>query len=190
MAVTAVELLQEAEIPSLPEVFYRLEAAINNPYSSLADIASILSDDTGLTARILRTANSSLFSFPAPIDTISQAITVVGTQQLRELVLSTYVVRMFEGVPAEFVDMGAFWRHSVACGIAARTMATYRRETNIERFYLLGILHDIGRLILCLYRPEPAAYAMQLAREQNRHLVAVESETIGVDHAEIGAALL
>jgi putative nucleotidyltransferase with HDIG domain len=186
----AAELLQDADIPTLPEIFYRVEAAINNPYSNLSDIASILVGDAGLTARVLKVANSSLFSFPAHIDTVSQAISVVGTQQLRELVLSTYVMRAFEGVPAGLVDMDGFWRHSIACGIAARVIAAYRREANIERFYLLGLLHDVGRLILYVQRAEAAAQALQLSREQRRHLVDVESETIGIDHAEVGAALL
>ena len=190
MPLTAAELLQDAEIPTLPEIFYRLEAAINNPYSNLADIASILAADTGLAARILKIANSSLFSFPASIETVSQAISVVGTQQLRELVLSTYVMRVFEGIPIDLVDMNAFWRHSIACGVGARVIAAYRRETNIERFYLLGLLHDIGRLVLYLRQPESAAQALRASQAQCRYLVDLESEMIGIDHAEVGAALL
>src|SRR3972149_10468155 len=102
------------KVVSLPEVFIRLNEAINNPYNNLSDIADIISDDTGLAARMLRVANSAMFNFSSPVVTISHAVTIIGTRQLRDLVLATYAIQAFKGIPGDLVDMKSFWKHSIA----------------------------------------------------------------------------
>ena len=128
------------EIPSLPMIFTRIDEAVNNPRSSLADIGRIISEDSSLTARLLKIVNSAFYSFPSKIETISRAVTVVGTQQLRDLALATSVMKLFQGIPPDLINMEAFWKHSIACGVAARVLAAHKREANIERFFVAGIL--------------------------------------------------
>ncbi|MCK4710055.1 MAG: HDOD domain-containing protein, partial [Gammaproteobacteria bacterium] len=70
------------------------------------------------------------FNFPSEIDTITRAITVIGTKQLRDLVLATKVITMFNHIDNKIVDMTSFWKHSIATGILARILASYRREPN------------------------------------------------------------
>jgi len=191
MSVSAQALVAGAvEITSLPEVYTRLDAAIEDPYSNLDDVGALLADDPALAARLLRLANSALYRFPAPVETITQAITVIGTKPLRELVLATSVIDMFQHVAPELVSQESFWRHSIGCGLAARAVAAWRRESNVERFYVAGLLHDLGRLVLYLKLPERAEAALAMSRREGLALHRAEQELLGFDHADVGAELL
>jgi HD-like signal output (HDOD) protein len=143
-----------------------------------------------LTARLLKIVNSAFYSFPSKIETISRAVTVVGTQQLRDLALATSVMKLFKGVPPDLISMEPFWRHSIACGVAARVLATHKREANIERFFVAGILHDIGRLVLCMKEPDWMRSALGRCHASGELLYKVEDEELGFDHASLGRILL
>ncbi|CAK0737950.1 HDOD domain-containing protein [Gammaproteobacteria bacterium] len=185
------QLIQQAPtIPSLPEIFHQLVAIIDDPQINLSDIAKVIADDTSLSARLLRIANSAMFNFPSKITTITQAITVIGTQQIRDLVLASSVISIFKGVSCEMVDMESFWRHSIACGIAARTIATLRHSVNVEKYYVLGLLHDIGLLLSISLIPEQANIALKRCQLEGELLHRVEREIQGFNHTELGAALL
>ena len=178
------------EIPSLPMIFTRIDEAVNNPRSSLADIGRVISEDSSLTARLLKIVNSAFYSFPSKIETISRAVTVVGTQQLRDLTLATSVMKLFQGIPPDLINMEAFWKHSIACGVAARVLAAHKREANIERFFVAGILHDIGRLVLCMKDPDWMRSALGRCHASCELLYKVEIEELGFDHASLGRVLL
>lgn len=191
MSASAEQLVQGAvELSSLPEIYYRLSACIDDPHSNLSGIGEIVSTDPVLSARLLKIANSALFNFPSPVESINQAITVVGTAQLRDLVLSTSVIDMFRGIFGNLVSMDSFWRHSIACGITARVIATYRREANIERYYVIGLLHDIGKLVMQVQLTEAARQAIYQCRQDGHALYQTEQTLIGFDHAAVGGALL
>jgi HD-like signal output (HDOD) protein len=177
-------------IYSLPYFYERLNECINHPRSSIADIARIITEDQGLTARLLKLANSPLFGYYSRVDTIIKAVTIIGTQQLRDLALAASVMGVFTGIPEELMNMSTFWRHSVACGIIARTMAACLRENNVERYFVAGILHDVGQLVLCTAVPETAANLIRDSREQEELFFSTERRTLGFDHAELGGALM
>ena len=104
---------------SLPSVYMRLTKVIDQRTSSARDIGKIVSEDPGLTARLLRLVNSAYYGFPQRIETVSRAISVIGTHQLVDLALATSVIEIFKKIPHEIVDMESFWKHSLACGIFA-----------------------------------------------------------------------
>ena len=178
------------EVSSLPMIHLRLEEAINNPKKSMSDIAKIIREDPGLTARLLRIVNSAFYNFPSRVETISQAVTIVGTQQLSALALATSVMKMFKGLPEDLVSMDSFWRHSIACGLAARFIGTLLREANAERFFVAGMLHDIGRLVMYTKLTEPSREILTTAKAQQQLLYEAERERLGFTHAVVGGVLL
>jgi len=191
MSLETHDLVKSAgSISSLPTIFIRINDAVNNPRSSLADIGRVISEDPGLTARLLRIVNSAFYSFPSKIDTISRAVTIVGTQQLRDLALATSVMKVFKGIPEDLINMEAFWCHSIGCGITARVLASHRREANLERHFVTGMLHDIGRLLLFMNLPKQSRAALMRCQRSEELLYKVEREEIGFDHATVGSALL
>lgn len=178
------------QVSSLPIIYTRINEAVNNPRSSMRDISTIIGDDPGLTSRLLQLVNSAFYGYPTKIDTISRALLIVGTQQLRDLALATSIMKLFDGISEDLVTMESFWRHSIACGVAAKIIATYRRDPNIERFFVAGIVHDIGRLIIFKKAPGEAKQALTSCRANSELLYSVEPRIIGVDHCEVGRALL
>jgi len=191
MTPDARQLLDEyVEVSSLPMIFVRINEALNRPSSSIMDVSRIISEDSGLTARLLRLVNSPLYGFPSHIETVSRALVVIGTQQLRDMALATSVIKLFSGIPADLVTMESFWQHSVACGLAARILATYRREANVERLFVGGLLHDVGRLVLYSRMAKLAREALVRARQDRKLLTLAEREVIGFDHALVGSLLV
>ncbi|MBB5021506.1 HDOD domain-containing protein [Desulfurispira natronophila] len=187
----AEELIRNADdIPSLPQIVYRLDQSLQDPRANFNDFANIIAEDSALSAHLLRIANSSLYQFPETIDTVSRAVTLIGTKQLKELVVATSITRLFSGLPNSLVDMGQFWQHSIGCGISAKVIAGFCRLGNTERYYLLGLLHDIGRLVLYRSYPELAMESFKLAQEQDTPLYRAEQKVLGFDHSNISAMLL
>ena len=178
------------KLSSVPLVYTRLNEAINSPRSSVGYMSTIISQDPGLSARLLHIVNSAFFGFPRKIDTISRAVIVVGTQQLRDLALATSVIKSFKRIPEKFVTIESFWKHSVACGTAARTIASLVGEQNVEQFFVAGILHDIGRLIILEKAPEKAEEIFQCASASDQMLFEAERQVLGYDHAAVGSSLI
>jgi len=178
------------QITPLPSLFKQINKAVEDPESSLLDIARLISGDSVLSARLLKLANSSFFGFPSQIETITHAVTVIGMRQIRDLVLAVMITSRFKNVPPELIDMKAFWFHSIACGLAARVIATYRHETNVERFYVMGMFHDLGRLVLLMNFADPVKDIALRVKEKKASFHQLEREVIGCNHAEVGGALL
>ncbi len=175
---------------SMPLIYERLTKVIDHPRSSIADITRIISEDQGLSARLLKLANSPLFGYFSRIDSIGMAATIIGTQQLQALALAVSVMEIFSGIPEEPVSMKSFWRHSIACAAIARALATYRRETNVERAFAAGLLHDVGRLVMCSMIPEIVREMVATSREEEALLSDTERGRLGFTHADLGGALL
>ncbi|SNB45136.1 HDOD domain-containing protein [Geobacter sp. DSM 9736] len=180
---------QTKTVYSLPFFYERLNETINHPRSSIADIAKIMTEDQGLTARILKLANSPMFGYYSKVDSISKALTIIGTQQLRDLALAGSVIKLFRGIPEELISMASFWQHSIACGIVARCLAAYLRESNVERFFVAGILHDVGQLAMCTTIPETVRDIFETSRKTEKLYHVAEYEWLGFDHSEVGGAL-
>lgn len=175
---------------SLPTVYTKLNEAVDSPTSSSQDIADIIMEDSGLAARLLKLANSAYFGFPSRIETISQAVTVIGMKELRDLVLATSVVGMFKDIPEKIVSPASFIEHSIATGVAARVIAAARRENNVERFFVAGLLHDIGRLLLFINYPDQCAGILAKVAKTAVSLIELEKQQFGFSHADVARTLL
>jgi len=191
MSISPRELVSGAiEIASLPEVFLKVNEMIDSPRHSAADIGRVIGHDAALSARLLKISNSVFYGFPSQIDTISRAITVIGTRELRDLILATSVMRVFKGLPNDLVTMEDFWRHSICCGLAARALASRRGEREVERYFVSGLLHDIGSLLVYRKIPELAREALLRSQYNNVPLHRAEQEVMGFDHAAVGVEIL
>ena len=178
------------KLVSLPNIYYRLEEAIVDPGSTAESVAQLLQTDPDLCARMLRMANSAFYSFPTQIETIDRAVNVIGLRQIRELVLTTSVVKAFERIPPLVVDMSSFWEHSVAVGVMARVLGSRIKKTKPDQFYIPGLLHDVGRLVLYLKLPDLMHDVLTRREASAKSMFAMEQEILGYTHAEVGARLL
>ncbi|MFP4668413.1 MAG: HDOD domain-containing protein [Desulfobacterales bacterium] len=175
---------------TLPDIYYKTIAAINNPETSLDDIAGIVSKDTTLSAKVLQLVNSSFYSLRQKVDTLTWALALIGTNQLMTIVSGVSAVSLFKNIPSGMINMGSFWEHSIACGTAARLLASYfPRKIEAERFFVSGLLHDIGRLILVQNLPDQYNDIFRRVREEEIFLFTAEEETFGADHSYVGSRL-
>jgi HD-like signal output (HDOD) protein len=191
MSTTAKELAEKVKtLQSLPATFHKLQEVVDDPDSTTCDISDVILADPSLSGRTLKLANSSFYGFPSTIESVSHAVTMIGAEQIVALVHGTSVISLFSKIPSHLLNMEQFWRHSIACGVAARMIAARRRDSNTERFFLLGLLHDIGRLIIFTHLPNESATAMERAAAEKKPLVQCEFEACGFDHTAVGHELL
>lgn len=179
-----------ARLLSVPEIVTRLNQMVEDPASSAAQIAELIGRDPALTARLLKLVNSPFYNFPSRIDTVSMAITVLGTRQLRDLVMSHVLINQFSRkVPADFA-LETFWCHSLTCAIAARTIGNDLRVANPERFFVMGLLHDLGKMVMQLALADQASELRRSLERDPARVHSVEQDIFGFDHAQLGAELL
>ncbi|MFN2267345.1 MAG: HDOD domain-containing protein, partial [Desulfonatronovibrio sp.] len=186
---TESKLKDDAELISVPRIFFLIREAIKDPRTSAKHIADIISKDQALAAKLLRLVNSAFYGFPSKIDTISRAVTIIGTRQLSSLALGLSTLSRFKNISPEVMDMESFWKHSISCAIGAKTLAGYRKLPNTESFFICGLLHDLGKLIMLNYYPREYLNSLLWANKNKFSLTRAEKDFFVHDHATLGAKL-
>ncbi|MCP4158014.1 MAG: HDOD domain-containing protein, partial [bacterium] len=184
------EVIKNTTLPSLPALVIRINEAIGNPNCTATHIAGIISKDSSLSARLLRLVNSPFYSFPTAIVSIARAVSIIGFRQLSMLAVGSVVTATFEKVPPHILHMESFWKHSIACGIIARILSSYKKNTNTETYFLAGLLHDVGRLVIFRNFPEHSAGILSQRAEEPAMMHSLEKKIVGFDHAELGGILV
>jgi len=183
-----VKRLDTVDFPAAPEVVLRLTRLLSEEWVTVEQLGEVMAFDAGLSARVLRLANSVYFRGQG-VRSIEEAVMRVGVDGVRDVVFALSLLRAFR--PLHF-DYHQFWRHGLA--VAQTVLVLQRRALNLQspipEAYAAGLLHDIGMLVLD--RTLGAGYGSILttAREQSRPLFEVERETLGTDHADVGGRLL
>lgn len=176
-------------IGSPPIVFLKLQQALNDPDLSFEEVDPIINTDPNLAARLLKIANSSFYGLDTKVKTITHALGIVGIKPVIEMALSTIMVQEFKGIPKELVDMESFWKHSIACGLAAREIGKNLLLDNMDSLYSAGMLHDLGSLIIYQGNPKKAKKILIRCQSEGLPLSEVEEAVLGFNHAKIGAFL-
>jgi HD-like signal output (HDOD) protein len=177
------------QLVSLPDLFLRVNEMIDSKRHSAIDIAQVISQDTNLSARLLKMVNSSFYGLRGKVDTISRAITIIGTSDLRNLAVTTATVEVFTGIPSELVNMNQFWRNSVSTGVIAKELASRSHVLHPERFFVMGMLHDVGKLVIYQALPEQARDLHYVIDGDETLLLGAEQDLLGFTHQEVGYEL-
>lgn len=189
--ITPRELVKNVTgLVTLPEIYLQIRNTINDPKSSISDLAKIVSQDPNFASRILRIANSSFFGFATEITSISRAITFMGLSDLHDLVLATSLVRSFRGVPSDLVDMKDYWKKSVYCAVISRLLADKCNVLDNERLFVSGLLHDVGHLIVYIKLPNEISGILASSKINQKPVVQLEKQVLGFDYADVGGELL
>lgn len=188
---TAKNLIKNCEtLPSLPEVYFRIQQIVNDPDGSILDLAKAISVDPALTARVLKLVNSPFYGISGTVETVSRAASILGMLPIHDLVLATSVTSAFSNINQTIMDMNIFWRTSVARGVLARVLGTQAGLLDSERLFIAGLLCDIGHLVMYEHLSGPSQNALKKHQQSNQPLFEIERETIGFDYGEVGACLL
>lgn len=187
------ELVNNASnLISLPEISLRVNELANDPNSTAEDMGKVISQDPALVVRMLKIANSAYYGLSTEVDTITRAIAILGTNKIRDLVLSTSTSQAFEGIPNDLITMQDFWHHSLYCGLLAQILSKKSKKANAEPVFIAGLLHDIGQLLMFNQLPEKSHEAILLLMEGSEDLETFEAErhVFGFDHMQVGAELI
>jgi len=181
---------RSGKLGSLPAIVYKVFEVMDEPNSTATKIGKVINEDPALTARLLKLVNSPFYGFTAKVDTVYRAVALIGHKELRSVVVAASAMNVFEGIPSELVSMEDFWKRSLGIAVTARVLAAFKRETEIERFFIAGLLHDIGSLLMYLKLPEEMAQVLQREKTDGVGLAKAEKDLIGYDHTEVGGGLL
>ncbi|NNF98390.1 MAG: GGDEF domain-containing protein [Desulfobacteraceae bacterium] len=178
------------KLPTLPAIALKLLAAIQKEETDLKEIHEILCTDPPLCAEVLKLVNSAFYSLPVKVTDIMNALTLLGVNTVKNLVLGFSLVKQFSTEDHIEFDYGQFWKDSLIAALASRLIMQQVNPELAEDAFLLGLLHDIGRLALnqCMHRQ----YALVLT-ESDAHQNAchqAEERILGFNHMAVGEALL
>jgi|SRR5450830_504899 len=175
-------------LPSLPTVVMELLASIDQEDVKIDALAIKIAQDQALTAKTLRLANSSFYGMSNQVNTIHEAIAILGFRTVRSLATTAALLESFSGGIHASFNVAPFWRHALATAICARELAVYR-QINPEHAYTAGLLHDIGRLVLVTQFHANYEATMAYRNLHDCSLLVAEHAVLGIDHAAVGLAL-
>jgi HD-like signal output (HDOD) protein len=179
-------------LPSVPGLYTQLLDVLREPDSSLQEVARIISSDVAMTAKVLQLVNSAFFGLRRHIDGLSQAITYLGLDTIRAIVLTAGAFAGFEEAQQGKEVAETLYLHSMLVGdLAVRITKTVTGDKGmISNALMAGMLHDVGKLVFAAELPDTWRAAVRVSREQRLLPVEAERRTCGVTHAELGAYLL
>jgi len=181
------KLLKIGELATLPVVAYNVMQLTQNPKASAMDVGKAISQDPVLTSKVLKIANSSFYGFPRKISTINNAIVLLGFSNIRNIVLSAGIIDTYKGgKQSENFDRTEFWKHSLACGIASKIIASTVGLKNCEEAFIWGLLHDIGKIVMDTYIHEEFSQVVYHAKAKGMLIVHAEHKYLGFDHTAVG----
>ncbi|MBN2232024.1 MAG: HDOD domain-containing protein [Deltaproteobacteria bacterium] len=181
------------ELPTLPPVVPRLLRLLDDPRASAGDVGAVISRDPALTAKVLKVANSAYYGFSSRIDDVKHAIALLGFNMIRSLAISIGIIGAVPaGRGASHFSHSRLWYHSLAVATAMQDLAERTgRGADAPYLFIVGLLHDIGKLVLDLFFPEQFAAVLEMAAaDPELKLHVVERRLIGIDHCEVSAMLL
>ena len=177
-------------LPTMPEAGTKMLSLLEEPDTEIYQIEEILRYDPGLTANILKLANSAYFGIPSKIGSVKQAVMVLGFKRLTQLVVASCVSAVMDKSVAGYdLPSGDLWRHSIAVSLAAEALVKDKKKTVSQDVFTPALLHDVGKLVLGTFVKEELEAIKSIAAKGVPFVVA-ENMILGTDHAEIGAKIL
>lgn len=184
---------QMRHVPSPPDAYFRIVEESNSPRCSLEKIAGHVAEDPAVTAKVMQLANSAVFGLQLHIVHPTEAISFIGLETTKALVLLAHTFSAFDQIDVGDFSVDDLWSHSVRTGNLAQRIALLEDAPIevVQGAFAAGLLHDIGKLLLAANDPGPFAKACRLAHQLHCNLWEVEArESSKLGHAELGAAIL
>ena len=183
------KILNADDLPTLPAIVGRILELVDNPKTTAGTLSDLINVDPVMATKVLKVSNSAFFGFPRKISTLNLAVVILGFSSLKHLCLSVGVMNMWPQENETGLDMKAFWAHSIATGVAARLLA---RKVNYKipgEAFVVGLIHDIGKLLLNGLVQEDYDTVLRTSQSGEKSMYEIEQEILGVDHSEIGGWL-
>jgi putative nucleotidyltransferase with HDIG domain len=182
---------QIESLPPMPTTVTRVMEITNDPESSANDLLKAILPDQTMCVAILKVANSVLYGRPKQVSSLETAITVLGFDEVRNIVLARAALTAFRPIAKTHRrEMNAFWDHAFNCALAARIIGEHINHHTSGQLFVAGLLHDIGKLAMLLAFGEKYNGAKWLTGFSTAIKLEAERQTFSVTHDKVGAKLL
>ena len=172
-------MLAVGHLPALPSTLREVARIMESPHCSTEQIASVISCDQALTAKVLRMVNSPIYGFPGRISNLQHALMLLGFNVIQGVIISTAV---FDAMNASMMGL---WEHSLGCSLCCAEIARVTERKNPEEFAVAGLLHDIGKSVFILQMPDAKVEIDALVEQQDISFFEAEAKVLGVSHDRI-----
>ncbi|MCB1183732.1 HDOD domain-containing protein [bacterium] len=184
-------IMTTRDLPAMPQVASKVLELSSDPNTSAKQLQQVISDDQAMTGRILKIANSAMYSCSRKVKTLTEAIVMLGFNSIRSLVVTSAARNLYNTRKSRTgLKERLLWEHSIGSAFAARLLAAERAPSLAEEAFLAGLMHDIGKLVLNLRVPEQFDEVVQIVYNENRPFHVTEHEMLGFDHTHVGALLV
>lgn len=173
----------------LPSLVQEVLEVTEDASATARDLGDVVKKDQSLTAKVLKIVNSAYYGFHREIGNVDHAIVVLGFEELRNIALAACFIQAFRTEENLRFDRTKFWTHSLGAAYVAKALSSYTPEVIAKDAFVIGLLHDIGKVVMHQHFSEIFYTILEYAESQKRPLHEVSSELIDINHAEIGALL-
>jgi putative nucleotidyltransferase with HDIG domain len=190
MTTTAEVLGRLQRLPTFSPTAARLWQLLRDDRASAADFERVIRPDPSLCANLLRLANSAYFAPRQRVESVRQAITLLGLRRISELATSAALARVLpRRLPGYGIADVDFWRHCVGVAVMAERLAPAVGLRAPELTFTAALLHDMGKLVICDLVAQEQESILERSRHGETSFVEAEHEALGLDHAELGASV-
>lgn len=179
-----------SQLPCLPEVSRVVLQLVNDPKSSASDIVEVVRHDQSITANALRICNSAYFALKRKIDSLSEAVVLLGQRQMVEIVMIGSCMHLFGKGHSGYIKTGLLWHHSVASGILSQIILKQTGALPDHGLYTSALLHDVGKVVLDEFLKGEYQQVVDSSETDKIPVHVAEQNILGLNHAEVGARLM
>lgn len=175
-------------LPSTPQTYWDLTNAASRPEAGVVEFAAIVEQDPAMSLKVLQLVNSAYFGLAQRVTSVHQAVSRLGVELLKALALSVHAFGTLKAPPVKGFSLEQLQQHSLLTARVGKCFVPDIKRAG--EVFSAALMHDVGKLVLAVGVPELFAAVVQQHVETRRPYYALERETLGVTHAEVGAYLL
>lgn len=177
-----------AELFALPEGYLRVKQLMDSDTASLDEVAEVIQLDPVLTSKLLKLANSAIYNLPYQVESVSKALLVLGKTQVYNLVISIGIASACSKIDTSAIDLERFWEQSINAALIAKFLAQNCKLKPTDRYYVAGLLHNIGEMVVLHNSAEQAHQCQNYNADEKPWQL--QQRLLGFSYAECGAELL
>lgn len=177
-------------MPAFPHSVQRVLTMTRDMQCAPKDLVHVIESDPVMVAKVLRVVNSAQFGLQKKIQSIAQAVVFLGINTIKNIALGVAAIGVLPAVSVGRFDSARFLRHSLACAAASRVLASASAQVDPMEAFIAGLLHDLGKVVLAQHMAREFTLAVEYSQWHATSLHVALRQTLGLDHAAIGAALL